>query len=257
MNTKTHIRNPYRLGMIPLIGLTALFLIVTILIYGVNRVALTESIWGLIALIFTLFFGLISVIIWIIGVLQVRRIKEYLASERPLVRWTYSSAEWTQIRDAIWQDQRNDWALQFGCLTALLALAGLLSGLMVGAEDGFISALRSGVIGFLVGALAGSLIGALVAGCNYLAATSARRDDKPQSVALGIGEIYANGRYFKADGIRSHIQNSKLISGNPTLLEIQLKMPPRVRMPAEEIWQIPVSSAWVQKVEEILPVLAL
>lgn len=256
MDTKPPIRNPYRRGAIPLIGLTVLFLTITLLIYGLNQVALTESVWSIIGLIFTLIFGLITVIIEIIGALQVRRIKNFLASERPLVRWTYSSAEWTQIKDIIWQDQRNDWTIQFGCLTALLALAGLLSGLMVGAEDGFIPALSGGFIGLLAGALAGGIIGALVAGGNHLAAILVRRDDKPQIVALGVNEIYANGQYFKGDGVRSYIQAGNLLRGTPTLLEIQIKMPPRVRMPEEETWQIPVSSAWIQKVEEIIPLLA-
>jgi hypothetical protein len=249
------IRNPYWRGMIPMAGLSILFLAITLAMYGLVWIDLAEPWIGLMGLIFTLFFSLIFVIVWLLGRIQVRRIKFFLTSDRPLVRWTYSSAEWEQIKDTLWQEERSDWKIQLGCMAALLSLAGLLTGLLLGAEDGFIQALGSGIIGLLVGSLAGGAIGAVVAGSNYWSSRQAHSWSEPGQIALGLNEIYANDNYFRGNGNSSYIQEVKIHPGNPTTLEIQLVFPPRPRMPSEEQWLILVPSQWVERVEEILPII--
>jgi hypothetical protein len=253
MSDQNHIRNPYRASLIPLTGLTTFFGLSTLLVFGIRPLRLAAPSLSLIGLIFTLFFGLVTVIILLLGLLQVRRIKSFLSSDRPLIRWTYSSFEEAQLKEQKWQAERHDWQIQWGCLTVLIALAGLLTGVMVGGIDGWLPALGSGLVGLLIGGLVGGVLGALVAGGNRLALAWTQRDDAPQSVALGVGEIYANGDYFKADNRFNDLQSARLIPGNPVILEVHLRMQWRVRMPDEETWQIPVPASRVETVEAILP----
>jgi predicted lipid-binding transport protein (Tim44 family) len=188
-----------------------------------------------------------------LGFFQIKRIKAFLESDRPLVRWTYSETEWKQYKEIIWQGEVGDWKVQFGCLTFLLALAGMLAGMMIGLDEGFLESLTTGLVGLLLGGLFGATIGALVAGGNFWGARQAYRQSEPGQVALGANEIYANGDYFKGNGESGYIREAKIHRGNPTTLEVQLVVPPRPRMPGEEQWSIMIPSKWIERVEEILP----
>lgn len=255
MTTQTRIHNPYRRGLVPLTGLTAFFGFITLLAFGIGplRQAAPSLIW--IGGIFTLVFGIITVSILLLGLVQVHKIKTFLKSEHPLIRWTYSRTEWAQLQEQMWQAERHDWQLQLGCLTVLFALAGLLTGIMIGAETGWTAVIGNGIIGLLAGSIGGAVLGALVAGGNHLALVWSRRDDVPQSVALGPGEIYAQGQYFKADNRFNFIQSARLLPGNPAILEVHLQMRLRVRKPDEETWEIPVPAARVEEIESLLPFL--
>ena len=166
-----------------------------------------------------------------------------------MVRWVYSPAEWQQIKEKAWQEASNDWKLQWGCLTILLALAGLLTGGMIGSDDGFLPAIGAALLGSGAGALSGGLIGGIVAAGNHWAARKTYRDPEPGQVALGPGEIFASDDYFRGNGVNGYIQGAKIHYGNPATLECQLVFPPRVRRDPEETWSIVIPAASLEAVE--------
>ncbi|HUX76593.1 MAG TPA: hypothetical protein VMY40_08155 [Anaerolineae bacterium] len=97
MREESRIPNPYQDGFPALLGLVALTLILAV--SGGIMVALGKWEAGLmvpVSIPFVLF-GLLLLIVWLLGELQRRRIVAFLASDRPLVRWTYTSAEWREI----------------------------------------------------------------------------------------------------------------------------------------------------------------
>lgn len=250
MNPK--LPNPHQRALTTLGGIVALALLACVLILGLSAATIANPAWVWIGVVVLAIFGLMWLSIWLLGWLQVRRSAAFLASERPLLRWTYSAAEWQQFKEAIWQDEKEDWKVQLGCLTILLALAGLLTGVMIGLDEGGLEAVVNGAIGALLGGLVGFVLGALVAGGNYWGARQAYRQPQPGQVALGVGEIYANGAYFRADGVKYFVQAADLQRGNPSTLQFQLIFPPRPRMPLDEQWLLPVPAPVVDDVEEIL-----
>ena len=88
----------------------------------------------------------------------------FLASARPLVRWTYAADEWAAIQALRRQESAGDARLQLGYMTAIFALVGLLVGLMSGGKEGWGEAIGGGAAGLGLGAAAGALIGGVVAG---------------------------------------------------------------------------------------------
>jgi hypothetical protein len=248
-------RNPHQRALVTLGGLVGFSLLATLVTWGIASAGMAELTLTVIPLIFFSILGLSWIIIWLLGLRLSQQSRAFLESKRPLVHWEYSQVEWQQIKEVIWQEERGDWRIQWGCLTFLLALAGALTGVLIGLEGGLMSMFASGGIGLLLGGMVGSTIGALVAAGNYLGSRQAYLRHEPGQVALGRDEIFVSGDYFKGDGVNKYIQSALLQSGNPILLEIQLVFPPRPRMPRQEQWLIPVPSQWVERVEEILPVL--
>jgi len=249
-------KNPYQRGLWPLFGLFGLFLLAAVLARSFTSEQdgfLLPLAW--ISLAMSGFFGLLTLIVWLLGVRQLRQIRAFLASERPLLRWDYTPEEWRTLKEAVWQEQQGDWRLQFGCLTFLFGLVGLLVGGMLGAEEGFSEAVSGGLSGLMLGATGGAMLGAVVATGNYLAARSAYRQPEPDPVALAPHEIYANGAYFRGNGVHSYIQKAELQRGDPSVLRLELRMPPRPRMPDEEEWQIIVPPRMIEAVESALPAL--
>ena len=251
-----NLKTPYQRALITLTGISIFSLLATLAIWGLSSIDLVNDALAWISAIFFFFFSLILFIVWLLGIREVRRTRKFLESDRPFIRWTYSQAEWDQLRKSLWQEEKGDWKITFGCLTALFALVGVLTGIMVGWEDGFSGIITNGLAGLIFGGLAGIILGFLVAGGNYLGAQQSYRQSKPGQVALGAHEIYANGSYFKGDGQVRYIQKAKLHRGTPTTLELLLIFPPRPRMGTEEEWIVPVPAQWVDRVEELLPQLA-
>jgi hypothetical protein len=253
---KPMLQNPYRSALITIGGLVGLAALATILSLGLFSVRIINLVFGWISLVFLAIFGLMWLAIWLLGVLQIRRAVTFLASDRLLVRWTYSTAEWQQLKESLWREEKSDWKIQWSCLTVLLGSAGLLTGVMLGLEGDFLNVVINGMVGFMLGGLAGALIGAFVAGGNFLGARQFYQRSEPGEVALGIDEIYASGDYFRGDGVSGFIRRVTLHRNRTTTLEFQLVVPPRPRMPREEQWIILVPEQFVEKVEEILPRLA-
>ena len=252
---ETRIRNPHQRAIVTIGLLTIFSFLSTLVIWGLSSTRFANFAMTWICLIFFIFFGSVWVIIWLLGLNQIRKIKEFLESDRPLVSWTYSEAEWKQYKEIVWKGETGDWKIQFGCLTFLLALAGMLTGMLIGLDGGLLEAVRITLIGLLSGGLFGAMLGILVAGGNLWGARQAYRQKEPGQVALGPNEIYANYDYFRGNDRNSFIRDAKINRGNPGTLEVELVVPPRPRASTEQQWSIMIPSQWVERVEEILPVL--
>jgi len=257
--TSPRIPHPYQQGLPALVGVVALTFIVVLVSAIMAALGVWES--GVVVLLSMplALFGLILLIVWLKGLTQVRQAASFLASDRPLIRWTYTPAEWQEIKEAKWQEEKGDWRVQWGCLTAILGLAGLLAGLFIAADDVSSSLftleaaieLATGALGgAAIGAIAGGVIGAIVAGGNYLGARNDYRQPTPGHVALAPKEFYANDGYFKANG--NAITRVELTRGKPAILTI-VTYTSRVRGPREEEWEIIVPRRLVDEVEAIVP----
>jgi hypothetical protein len=251
-------RNPYQRALVVLAGLTALFLLSGLLALGLATQD-TDGLLKVLALIslgLVALLGLLWIVIWFWGKVQVRRSKSFLASNRPLVRWVYTDEEWREIKEIVWQDEQNDWRIQLGCLTFLFGLVGLLVGMALGAEEGISEALASSLVGAVWGIVAGAAIGATVAGGNYLAARLEYLQPEPGQVALAPNEMVANGGYFRGDGYSSYVRRVDLHPGSPTILRIEMRVPHRRRTSNVEEWFIAVPGRVLDAVKTIIPSLA-
>ncbi|MBN1667126.1 MAG: hypothetical protein JW862_08550 [Anaerolineales bacterium] len=253
---KTKPKNPHQRALITIGALMGFSLLTSALSLGLSAFNQISPAWTWVSLIVAGIMVLLWGTIWMLGAIHSRQSAGFLASERPLIRWTYTIGEWQEFKEHIWQQEHADWKVQWGCLTVLLALSGLLAGVMIGLEQGALSILSNGLLGVLAGGLAGFIIGALVAGGNYWGARQAYRDSNPGQVALGVGEIYANGAYFKAASGKRFIRKAQIHPGRPAVLEFELVFPPRPRMPLEEQWLIPVPARSVEQLEAALPEIA-
>ncbi len=135
MNPK--IQNPYLNALIPIGGVVLLGIFTSILTWGLAAFDVIEMPVFWISLIISGFFCLIWLIILFLGARKVKKIRRFLASDRPLIRWTYSTVEWKRIKELDWNEQRQDWKLQWGCMGLLIAAAGGLTGAMLGLGEGF------------------------------------------------------------------------------------------------------------------------
>jgi hypothetical protein len=244
--------NPYLSALITIGGLAAFSLLTmaATLLLTVFDLAGPAPLW--ISLAFFAFFGLAWLVVLLLNARKRQKIRAFLGSGRPLVRWTYSQTEWKQIKASEWGENRGDWKVQWGCLSFLLALAGMLTGIMLGVSEGAGMLIGSALVGLLLGGLAGGVLGGLVAGGNHLGVWLSYQQETPGQVALGRGEVFVIDDYFRADGHSCEIQSARLLPGRPQNLELSLKFPPRPRLPEEETWQIPVPGEYIEHVEGIL-----
>jgi len=248
--------DPYRRGIIAPLWLTLLALLCTLGAWGVSAVGLTGYVFLAIAACFLALFGIITLIVWLWGRTHIRQATEFLASDRPLVRWTYSPLEWERLMGTGLEEEGGDWKVQFGCLTVLFAIAGALTGVMIGMDESFGQALLDGAIGLVGGGVVGGVIGAVVAGSQHLAMRRAYTQSEPGEVALGRDEVYALGNYFKGNSNTSYVRRVTLHHDALAQLHIEIQLPPRVRGPVEEAWMLPVPPQMVEAVEEALPMIA-
>ncbi len=246
--------DPYRRGLIAPLWLTVLALLATLVALGVSAIGLTNYIFFVIALFFFLLFGGITLIAWLWGRAQIRRAEAFLASDRVLARWTYSTLEWERFKEAAWEEEGGDWKVQLGCLTVLFAIAGALTGILIGADESLGQAVVGGALGLLGGGVIGGVIGAVVAGSQHLATRKAYMQSEPGEVALARDEVYALGNYFKGNGNTSFVRRVTLHRDTTAVwLRIEIQLPPRPRGPAEEAWMLPVPSHKIEAVEAALP----
>jgi hypothetical protein len=248
--------DPYRRGLIAPLWLTILALLGTFVAWGVSALGLTSYIFLAIAACFFALFGLITLIVWVWGRTHMRRAAEFLASDRPLVHWTYSTLEWERFKETAWEEEGGDWKVQLGCLTVLFAITGALTGILIGADESLVQALVGGAIGLLGGGIIGGIIGGVVAGSQHLAMRRVYAQSEPGEVALGHDEIYALGNYFKGNEKSSYVRRVTLHHDAPVRLHIEIQLPPRVRGPVEEAWMLPVPAQMIEAVEAVLPEIA-
>jgi len=228
---KSRLNHPHQPALLNLAGFVGLSLLVTLAIWGLALAGMIESAFVWLGLVFLAVFGLMFFVIWILGIIQMRRVRAFLESERVLARWTYTAQEWQRLKESHWQEEKDDWKVQLGCLTFLLALAGLLTGVMLGWEDGVLAVIPNALMGLLLGGLVGGVFGILVAGSNRWSAWQSYRHSELGQVALGENEIYASDDYFRGDGRVSTIHRASLLPGETPILRLNLVFPPRIRMP--------------------------
>ncbi|MBN1248219.1 MAG: hypothetical protein JXC32_11215 [Anaerolineae bacterium] len=236
------IPHPHHRGMVVIAGLVLLSLIP--ILAGIGLVLTDQSGYGT-ALIFIgglllFIFGVSLAVAWWSGRREIDRIRDFLASDRPLIRWTYGPEIWADIQAARWMAQLGDARLQLGCLAAMFAVVGLLTGGLIGADEGVRELLLGGLMGAGGGALVGLAIGGTIAGASRLGARRALGQG-PETVALGRDEIYANGQYFRGDGDATYIVAARIESEEAfMILAVDLQMPRRPRMPETQTWEIAV-----------------
>jgi hypothetical protein len=240
------IRNPYQSAQYVLWGLVGLFAIpVVIGVVMVMRGTWPGSVLILISMPFLLFCG-IGVITWGMGQIVIRQIEAFLASDRPLLRWTYTPAEWQEIQDRRWAEDKEDWKLQLGGLTFIFGLVGLLVGLM---------GMGNGLNPFVttpIGLAFGLSVGVVVAGGSHLAARQAYLGDEPCQVVLAVGEFFYGGQYFRASGDRKRIESVEFKRGHPSELVLNTYSW-NIRSSTEDEWDISVPPRLTDQVEAILP----
>jgi hypothetical protein len=256
-----NISNPFLPGLWPLLGITALALLGFLGAAGLVLVGVMPAGALIPAGLPAALFGMVTVIIFLWGQHQVGQIRNFLESDRPQVRWTYTQAEWTAMREARWQEAREQLFLPLGCLAFLFGIAGLLVGGALAVDqvsssnldlEEWLTIALGGVAGALAGGLAGGLMGGVVTLGNWLAALQSYRQIEPGAVALNEQEIYALGRYVKIDGGSTRLVQVEWERGFPTklLLTISTAQPRRRR---EELWDIVVPERVLAQVEPMFP----
>ncbi len=167
-------------------------------------------------------------ITWLMGARGQRRARRFLRSARLLAAWVYTPAEWKQLQDQRWADERDDWKLQWGGLAVIFGLMGTLLCALIGWEEGLPEAAIGAVLGAVAGAAVGSVLALGVAGGGHWAARRASRRLGPVVVALGCCEVYDGTQYFGGDGVRRYIQEAKWEGGAPGWLVVNI-FSPKVR----------------------------
>jgi hypothetical protein len=161
--------------------------------------------------------ALVCIIVWLLGCVAMRGARRFWESGRPLVRWVYSEAEWRPIATARWESQRGDWLLQWTGMTVIFGLVGVLTGLLIGADDN--AALGGSLLGLLIGAALGAIMGAAVAGGSRWAAWSASRRNWPISSEKSSSDTSAH--------LEIHVYRPK-VRGDPNE-QWTVMVPPRLR----------------------------
>ena len=258
-SSQHNIRNPFLPGLWPLLGITVLMLIGFLVVGGLAAIGAAPGGALLLAGLPVALFGAISIIVVLWGGHQVRQIQNFLDSDRPQVRWTYTVEEWAALREARWQEAREDRLLPLGCLAFLLGIAGLLVGGALGASNTPFSAYDwetlleigvAGTVGALVGGFAGGVIGGVMTLGNWQMARQNQRRTEPEEVALSRAEIYASGQYVKMDGNSTELKQVDWERGHPTRLLITTsRWFPRRN---EETWDIVVPDRVLAQVEAVV-----
>lgn len=244
------IHNPYERGMHILQWLI-------VLLIGITSIACALAAAGYIALWPILpAVGLIMLLacslaaLWVQQRWTMRRASEFLNSDRPFIRWTYTLDEWLPIQQAEEEEQAAGLVPLFG-MALLLGLAGLLVGLLALAE-GEMDDWLNPVVSPIIGALIGALIGGSIVVANWLGSRNRRGYDTPGIVALGRDELLYDGDYFRANGTMTYIEHVELTRDNPPLLIVRFYKPV-IRGDSEHEWQIIVPARLYDRVQAILP----
>ncbi len=232
--------------------LCTLFALLAAVVWGMGMLGWIGSVWALVAFINLGFWLLMLLVVWLWGVAKGAAIRAFWHSDRPLVRWHYTRAEWERIKGARKQAMQESIGIIPGCLAALLALAGLGVGVLVGLDEGLDEGLTVGVIGVLAGGVAGGVIGGTIMVSHVLAAQWSYHMEPRHVVALGEREVLSGRDYFKSDGSYRRFTSLEIIDGDPPELRIEL-INPKPRSGAEETWHIPVPHNQVEALRAALP----
>lgn len=220
------------------------------------RAAMADGLFPILLLVLGalgLFLALVGGIIWLLGCLARRGARRFWHSNRPLVRWVYSEAEWRAMATARWEEERGDWLLKWAGTTVIFGLAGLLTGLLIGADDGH--PLLGSLSGLLIGAALGAVMGAAIAGGSHWASRANGRRQGPLGVALGRSEVFDGSDYFRGDGVHRYVREAVWDAEHPSQLVIHIYRPKVRGAPLEE-WRVAVPTRRREAVEGIRAQLA-
>lgn len=250
------IANPHEDGIITGLWVGSIFLLWVAAGFGIGWV-FDES-WSTIIPIIAGglagFFFLVAVISWIRGTLMRQGIYSLLSSQHLLIHWHYTPDEWRDMREVEWQETKSDWQLQWGCMTLLFMLIGVGVGAMLGFENRkILEAVYGGLMGAGGGILFGGTVGGAIAGVNYSLARRNHRQMTPGQVAIGRNAFFANGKYFRSNGVTRYIEKVKLdTASEPPELQIVVYHP-RPKGSDTQTWVIVVPPRLAEEVEAIIP----
>lgn len=235
-------------GAVPLLALLTV-LPLGLFIWGI---AIDASDWPYAALLIFLLF-LFTLLIFL-GQLwgNVSQAREFILSERPLIRWRYSPDEWQQVRQVQFNGSTEDMKEMAGCAVPFFAGVGTLLGTVLGSVEGFVGAVPGAAIGALAGYIFGKILVPIATGLNQSTNRELYRTDLPVWVVLAPGEIYYNRQYFRADAIGDRLEGMNLEEGALTWLRIET-FAPRGSITASFDGNIFVPCRMLATVKAVLP----
>lgn len=205
----------------------------------------TPAILLITGLLFFLFY-LIQILMWISGWLQAIKAKKFLDSMRPIIRWTYSQAEWHQIQVERWLEEKDDWKLQLFGVTFIFGITGVITSAAIYLDDIPTMLVSSGICITL-----SFMLGLVISAGNHVAAKIENAHGNP-AVAIGANEIFHDNQYFKANGRSKFIRS---ITFDKNLMELKIKTSDRswwLKTPHNEEWLIKVPEIMANDVERLL-----
>ncbi len=245
-------RNPHLEGVIQFAVLDGFFLLAFLLTLGLSLFGFISAVIPLIVLIFVALFTLMLFATWLAGQNQSARANKFLQSEHCVLYWELTPEEFQPFKELQKAESNNDWKVQLGCLTALIAICGALTGFLVGLDEDLTQGILKALLGLLIGGGIGLALGAVTVLGNKIIEQRAYRRTAPYQAALGIGEVYMDGNYFRQNRER-HIRSADFDPDDARLLNIQLHLPMRVRRSSEETWQVIVPERMKEEVLAFLP----
>jgi hypothetical protein len=183
---------------------------------------------------------------------NVSQAKNFILSQRPLIRWRYRPDEWQQVRQAQLGESGEDMREMAGCAVPFFAGVGTLMGTVIGSVEGFVGVVPGAAIGAMAGYIFGKTLVPIVTSLNQSTNRELYRTDLPVWVVLAPGEIYYNRQYFRADVIGDRLEAITLEEGPLNWLRIET-FAPRGSITASFDGNILVPHRILAEVKVVLP----
>jgi hypothetical protein len=180
---------------------------------------------------------------------------KFVKSKRPLLRWTYSQADWQRYKREQWDDQLEQVSFFPGQLIFMFAFLGMFIGMLIGVEQREQEAvLVLLIIGTCIGLAMGALFGGIILVSKYFEAWWNYHRAKRAMVVIGDCEILYGPNYFKSTGMSLYIHSVTLTEEPEPILTLVThkrvsSTPPSIR---KKIWTIPVPSHLVEEVRLVI-----
>jgi len=254
-NAPPNMPHPYKDGVIFCGVLTGAFALSAMIFWALMFADLMDdSIWFILASVMAGFWLLVLTIVWLLGKRKLGHIKGFVNSDRPLVRWRYTTAEWQAMKEQEWEENKEIFRVAPGCLAAIFASSGVVFGLLVGLEKGLDAWVQFTFFGVLGGAIIGGLLGGLISLNNYLGSRWSRNKDRQTLVALGADEVFHEREYFRSNGLTKYIMRVSLDeAAQPPKLTLVLYSPKPRQSSSKQTWSLVIPDRMVEQVKAILP----
>ncbi len=180
---------------------------------------------------------------------------KFVKSKRPLLRWTYSQADWQRYKREQWDDQLEQVSFFPGQLIFIFAFFGMFIGMLVGVEQREQEAvLVLLIIGTCIGLAMGALFGGIILVSKYFEAWWNYHRAKRAMVVIGDCEILYGPNYFKSTGMSLYIHSVTLTEEPEPILTLVThkrvgSTPSSIR---KKVWTIPVPSHLVEEVRLVI-----